>query len=317
MTRGTALLLVLLAVLWAAAFPLIKVALEGLSAPHLTLARHVAASLAFLVLMVAMRRPLLPAARDVPALLGLGFLGIFVYHLALNTGEQRVSAGATSLIVATAPLLTAVVATALGRERLPLAGWLGSALGFAGVALIVLGEPGGGGSTAAASGGPGAAGGSAIEPFAGFVLVSAVAAAFFAVLQRPLLARYRPVDLMAFATWAGTLPMLAFLPGFGGAVAAAGTAPLASAALLGVFPSALAYTLFAIALARAPATVVTPYLYLVPVFALILSWWWLGEVPTWVTAVGGAVVVVALAVVHASRRRAAARAALLARPVGD
>lgn len=69
-------------------------------------------------------------------------------------------------------------------------------------------------------------------------------------------------------------------------------------------PSAIAYTLFAIALSRAPAPIVTSFLYLVPVVALLLSWWWLGEVPTVVTLAGGAVAVVGVTLVQRSKRAA-------------
>ena len=107
----------------------------------------------------------------------------------------------------------------------------------------------------------------------------------------------------------GTLPLLAFLPGLGGAIAAAPAAATWAAVHLGVVPSAIAYTLFAIALSRAPAPLVTSFLYLVPVVALLLSWWWLGEVPSSLTLAGGAVAVVGLLLVQRSKRRARPRAA--------
>jgi drug/metabolite transporter (DMT)-like permease len=302
-SAGTVAALAVLVVLWASAFPIIKIGLEELSAPHLTLLRHLVASGAFVVFLVALRRRLWPLWRDWPALSGLGVVGIFVYHLALNTGEMRVSAGGTSLIIATAPLLTAIVATVLGRERLSALGWAGSLLGFVGVALIVLGDAAANGSGALAP---------MLEPYAGLILLAAFATAVFAVLQRPLLERYRPIEVMAYVTWGGTLPMLLFLPGLGEAVAGAWPRSALAAVTLGIFPSAIAYTLFAAALSRAPATLVTTYLYLIPLVALLLSWWWLGEVPTALTVVGGAVVVVALIVVRRAKRREGARAAALA-----
>lgn len=308
MTAGTVAAVGVLVLLWASAFPIIKIGLEDLSAPHLTLLRHLVASAAFVVFLIALRRRPWPAWRDWPALIGLGVTGIFVYHLALNTGELRVSAGATSLIIATAPLLTAIVATALRRDRLSALGWAGSLLGFGGVALIVIGD-------AAAHGG--AALGLVLDPYAGLILLAALATALFAVLQRPLLERYRPIELMAYVTWGGTVPMLLFLPGLAEAVVGAWPRSALAALHLGVFPSAIAYTLFAVALSRAPATLVTTYLYLIPIVALLLSWWWLGEVPTVLTVVGGAVVVVSLVVVRHAKRRDAARVLAAPRPVGD
>jgi len=288
LTAGTVAALLLLVLFWASAFPAIKVGLAGMGPAHLTLARHLVASSMFLPFLLAFRRRLWPDRRDVPGFVGLGVIGISVYHLALNFGEVHVSAGASSLIIATAPALTALVAWWITGDRLPAVGWWGTAVALAGVGLVVLGD--------------GAVG--AVHPAAGLVLLSALATALFAVLQRRFLQRYRPLEVTAYVTWGGTLPLLVFLPGLGTALADAGTPALLAALHLGVVPSAIAYTLFAIALSRAPAPIVTSFLYLVPVVALLLSWWWLGEVPTVVTLAGGAVAVVGVTLVQRSKRAA-------------
>jgi len=151
-----------------------------------------------------------------------------------------------------------------------------------------------------------------VEPYAGLILLAAVATAWFAVLQRPLLGRYRPLEFTAFVTWCGTLPMLVFLPGLGAAVVEAGPLSRLATLHLGVFPSAIAYTLFALALSRAPATLVTAWLYLIPAFALLFSWWWLGEVPSALTLVGGVVVVAGVVLVNLSKRRRGASVSAVA-----
>jgi len=298
-SAGTVVALTSLVVLWASAFPAIKLGLEGLSPGHLTLARHLVASSVFVPFLLVARARMLPRLSDVPALLGLGLLGITTYHLALNTGEQRVSAGATSLIIATAPAITALIAWLVLRERLGPMGWFGTALGLLGVSLIVVGDA----RDAAAL---------VVEPYAGLILLAAVATAWFAVLQRPLLGRYRPLEFTAFVTWCGTLPMLVFLPGLGAAVVEAGPLSRLATLHLGVFPSAIAYTLFALALSRAPATLVTAWLYLIPAFALLFSWWWLGEVPSALTLVGGVVVVAGVVLVNLSKRRRGASVSAVA-----
>ncbi len=277
--------------LWASAFPMIKLALEGMAPSHLTLLRHLIASAAFLPLLLLSRSRLWPRREDLFGFVGLGVIGITVYHLAINYGEVHVSAGATSLIVGIAPALTALVAWWLVGERMPLLGWAGSAVAIAGVALITLGE-----------------GSAGLHPAAAVVFLAPVSAAFFAVMQRSFLRRYRPLEVTAFFTWGGTLPLLVFLPGLFTALPGLETAPLWATAYLGVMPSAIAYTAFAIVLVRVSAPTATSFLYLIPVAALLMSWWWLGETPTWLTLVGGVVAVAGLLLIQWAKRTAVSAA---------
>ncbi len=287
-----ALLLLVQAAVWGSAFPAIKLGLIDLSAPHFTLLRHLVASAAFVPLLAAFRGRLSPRREHVPAFLGLGAVGFLVYHLALNYGSVRVSAGAASLIIATAPAMTAVLASVVERDRLPALGWLGSAVSFAGVALIVLAD----GRGAQVQG---------FTLYAWFIVIAALATSVYAIYQRRMFRYYRPIEVAAFATWAGTLPMLVFAPGLAGAVAGAGPASLGAALYTGVLPSAVAYTIFAFALSKANVTVVTAFLYLVPVFALFTAWLLLGEVPPLLTIAGGALAIAGVVVLNLAKRAAA------------
>lgn len=287
--------LLVVAVLWGSAFPLIKVGLSGLSVPHLTVVRHLVASGAFAAFLLATGRRLRPAWSDVPWFLLLGFSGMFVYHTALNAGELRVSAGATSLIIATAPAITALLARLITGERLPAWGWAGIATSFSGVVLIVLGDT------------PDLR----FDPFAGFVLLSAFATSLYFVLQQRMFVRYQAVEVTAFVTWGGTVPMLAFLPGLPADVVSAPPQALVAAVYIGLLPSAVAYSLFAFAQTRAPVTQVATMLYTVPLFSLLLSWGILGEVPTLLTLVGGAVAIIGIVMVQRARRHAARRVTAL------
>lgn len=294
---GVALLLLLQAVIWGSAFPMIKLGLEDFSAPHFTLLRHLVASVTFVPLLLAFKAKLWPRRRDLPYFLLLGAVGFLIYHLALNYGEQQVSAGAASLIIATAPAITAVLAAFMAGDRLPLAGWLGSGISLLGVLLIVLAD----GSADLSS---------AFSVYALFIVVAAVATSFFAVLQRPMFERYRPIEVAAFATWLGTGPMLVFLPGLGGALGNAGSGAIWAAVYNGVLPSAVAYTIFAYALSKAPVTVVTAFLYLVPVFGLVSAWLLLSEVPPLLTYVGGAIAISGVVLLNLAKQRSARRPAV-------
>lgn len=297
MHPGMVALLLLQMILWGSAYPMIKLGLTGFGAPHLTLLRHLVAAAAFVPLLLALGGRLRPKRADLPYFFLVGLLGYTIYHLALNYGEVRVSAGAASLIIATAPAITALLAVLLTGERLAPLGWAGSAVSFLGVVLVVIGDAGSGLS---------------FNAWAWLIVLAAVAASFYTVLQKPLFKKYKPIEVAAFATWAGTVPLLVFSPGLTGAVVAAPWDALAATVYIGIFPSAVAYTIYAFALSRAKVTTVTAFLYLVPVFGLLSAWLLLGEVPGTVTVLGGAVAICGIVMVNVGKgaRSSATRDAL-------
>ena len=273
-------------VLWASAFPAIRVALGAYSPGHLALLRFLVASLALAVYAIkAPPRP--PARRDLPLVALLGFLGVAVYHVALNAGERTVTAGAASLLVNTGPIFTALLATAFLHERLSARGWAGIGVSFTGAACIALGE----------------GKGFRLSPDALLILVAAVCFSLYAVLSKPLLARYGAQRLSFYAIWLGTLFLFPFLPGFAAAVRAAPLNATLCAAYLGVFPTALAYATWAYTLSRSPASTASTLLYLVPAFATLIAWFWLGEIPSAVSLLGGALALSGVALVHSNRVR--------------
>lgn len=119
---------------WASAFAGIRAGLQDYSPAHLTLLRFLVASSVMLVYALLVRMPL-PERRDWPAIFGLGFLGITVYHTALNFGQVTVKAGPAALLVAVGPVFVALMSYFFLRERLSAWGWLGIAVAFTGVAL--------------------------------------------------------------------------------------------------------------------------------------------------------------------------------------
>ncbi len=125
--------------LWASAFPGIRAALTAYSPEHVSLLRLLIGSLT-LILVAVIQGIRLPELKDVPIILLLGFLGFTVYQTALNYGgEQTINAGVASLLVSTTPIFTALLALLFFREKLGILGWIGSLIGFSGVAFISLG----------------------------------------------------------------------------------------------------------------------------------------------------------------------------------
>ena len=96
-------------ILWASAFPGIRVGLEAYGLGQVALMRFLVAS-TVLAAYAAITRMRLPERRDLPAVFPAGFLAFTVYHVAPNYGEVTVSAGPASILINTAPLFTALPA---------------------------------------------------------------------------------------------------------------------------------------------------------------------------------------------------------------
>lgn len=289
-SRATAALAVTV-VLWAAAFPAIRVGVAAYGTVGLSVLRLLVASVA-LGLAAPLLGVRLPRRADLPLILLCGLAGMTAYQLLLNWGEVHVPAGTASLLVSTAPVFGALLAWVFLRERL---GWqtvLGSAVALSGSALIAL------------------AGGDAHYATAAWaVLAAAVVQGVYHFACKPLLRRYSGLEVACYAMWTGTAVLLPFAPAALGAI---GTAPFEaslSVLLLGLLPSAVGFVTWGYAVARYTVAVATAALYLVPVVALAVAFAWLGERPAAVEMVGGLISIGGVALVHLAGRRKPAPAA--------
>ena len=277
-------------VLWGSAFPGIRAGLEAYAPGQLALLRYLFASATLGVVALgrwAAGRPLRqPRWRDAPGIFALGALGFAVYHTALNYGQVTVTAGSASFLVETAPVFATLLAAVFLGERLSARGWAGVLMSFGGAALIAFRESQSGGA------------GLTLDLGALAVLLAAAAGAGYFTLQKPFLRRYSPLEITAYAMWAGTLLMGVWAPALPEQVAAAPLSATLAVAYIGVLPGALAYVTYAYVLSELPVAQTTSLLYLVPPAALPTAWWWHGEVPALTAVVGGFVTLAGVALVQ-------------------
>lgn len=276
-------------VLWASAFVSIRSAGEAYSPGALALGRLLAGALTLGAICLVRREGLPPrsAWRGI-AISGLLWFGF--YMVALNWGEQQVDAGTAALVVNVGPILIALLGARLLGDALPPRLLAGMAVSFAGAVTVGLSMSGEGGSS-----------------LLGVVLclLAAVAYAGGVVAQKPALAHASALQVTTFGCLVGAVLCLPFT---GRLVAEAADAPVSATlnmVYLGVFPTALAFTTWAYALARTTAGRMGATTYAVPALVVLMSWLTLGEVPGLLTLAGGALCLAGVAVSRSRRRPAA------------
>jgi drug/metabolite transporter (DMT)-like permease len=283
----SALAALLLTILfWGSSFLGIKIGLEAFGPGELACLRFGVASL--VLGLFALVRPIpVPELRDVPALFALGLAGITTYHLCLNWGQRTVAPGTTALIIQTSPVFTALITHQLKMERLNRQSVLGIAIAFGGTVVLIAGQ------------------GRDVEftVSALAIVVSALVTSIYFVMQKPFLTKY---GVRATTTWTivmGTLPFLFWLPSAMRQLSVAPSLNVGAVVYIGIFPAAIAYTLWNYAISRIGPTRASVFLYLSPVIAMGTTWLFYGTVPGWLTLAGGAVALVGVYIVNAARAR--------------
>ncbi|MCU1758584.1 DMT family transporter [Pseudomonas sp. 14P_8.1_Bac3] len=270
----------------------IHIGLQAYDPGHLALLRFLVASL-FMALVALFKGITLPRLRDLPLLFGLGFFAVSLHHVALNFGQQGVSAGASSVLAQTTPLFSTLLARFVFKDRVSAWRWGCVLLGLVGVVIVVAGDRGLGG----------------IDAHGLLILLAAVSWSFYFALQKHHSGRYDGLTLVCYTVWSGTALLLVYLPGLATQVVSAPAHVQWAVLALGVFPSALAYLAWAFVLAHVDLSRATMTLYLVPPTAMAIASFALGERPTVMIVVGGMVVLVSVLALNLERRPVVIRVA--------
>lgn len=276
---------VITVVLWASAFVGIRMLGSTYSPGALAFGRIASGALVLGAIALWYRRPL-PRGKMLHLVLAYGVAWFGAYTVVLNEAERHIDAGTAALLVNIAPILVAVFAGLLLGEGFARPLIIGVAIAFIGVVLIALGGHGGGSVR------------DGIGIWLG--LLAALLYAAGVLMQKVAL---RGVDVLT-ATFlgcaTGAVVLLPFAPQFAQETAAAPSSALAGVIYLGVFPTAIAFTTWAYALARTDAGRLTATTLTVPAIAILISWMLLGELPTVLGMLGGALCLLGVAI---SRRR--------------
>jgi drug/metabolite transporter (DMT)-like permease len=271
------LLFVAVAILWGMPFLFIKVAVDaGLAAALIAFARVALGALTLLPVAVA-RRALNGLARRRKPLVALAVCDVAAPFLLITIGEQSVSSSLAGILVASTPLLVALLALRLdagerpGRSQL-----VGLLVGFTGVVALLGLSPGAGGGSPT---------GAALILGASLLYAAAT-----------LIVKHHFSDLPALGVGTATLAVSAVLLAVPAAVTADVVSPparvIAALAALGVACTGLAFWTYYALIAEAGATRAAVSIYLTPVVAVILGVSLLDERLTVATAAGLALILV-------------------------
>lgn len=194
----------------------------------------------------------------------LGVVGHLLYQLLFLGGVKRTSVANGSLIMGTTPVVVALITAWTGHERVPPLRWLGAAISFLGLYIVV---------------------GQKVEWSASghlgdlLVLGSVVCWATYSVTSVPLLRRHSPVVVTGYSITIGAvLYVLVALPTLLSVnwpeVSLLSWALMVASA---VFALALAYLIWYTSVQRAGSTRTAAWSNLTPVVAIVIAAIWLRE----------------------------------------
>lgn len=258
---------------WSLAYVLTRMALKYFSAFPLGLLRYAAASVAMLVFVLAMKIKA-PKKEDWIWVLLSGFFGFFLYMISFNKGCETATASTSSVVIATVPAITAVLARVFFGEKLALHQWIATAVELSGVVcMTLLGRI------------------FSLNTGLVWLILAALSLSAYNILQRKLTKSNTGLQSSAFSIFAGTLMLCIFLPSTTKEAAAAPGIAFVYVIILGVFSSAAAYACWTQALKTAKKTTsVSNYMFITPFLTTLLGFLLAKETPDMTTIIGGSVI---------------------------
>ncbi len=271
-------------VLWSTGFVFTRIAVRDISPFPLGLLRYGSAALLLIGIGFA-KRIGMPSKHDIPLFLILGALGFFFYQILFNIAMTTISAATASVVTATVPVITALFASLVFKEKLGTLGWIAVAIEFLGILILTFAKR---------------------EVSLGWGLVWMLAAALcfaaYNLIQRFAKTRYTSLQSTVYTITASCFMFLAFLPQ---AIAEITTSPLSSllaVLFMGIFPSAIGFLLWTKALSLATQIGdVTNFMFVTPLLSTILAILLIGEFPDSGTLWGGMTILLGLAIFNNRR----------------
>jgi len=279
-------------IVWAFAFPLIKIGLEDLSFINLTIMRFFIVCIIFVIIFILTPNKFSKLhKKDIIPIFILGFFGVIVYHFGLNYGEQYISPAIASLIIATIPVQIVILARFILKEKISFKKFIGIILALIGVLIIsIWGREE---STLE------------IEYVFGAIaiLVAAIMAALYTIAGKKLLERYNGLSLTVYAILFGSIGLIPFLnQSLINQVTSMTINAWFAVIFLALFSTVIGYVIWYIALKIKSASEISIYLYAIPVLSTLVSYFWFKIEITLMFVLGGFLVLFGLFIVNMKKK---------------
>jgi len=264
-------------IFWSLAYVLTRLALSYFSVYSLGFLRYLIASCTLIVVMFAAKMKL-PDKSDAKWFAMAGATGFFIYVIVFNKGSETLNAATCSVVISTTPVITALLAYFIHKERLRVFQWAAIAVAFSGAVILTMGS-----------------GNFTVNAGLLWLFSAVICLSFYNLLQRKLTKVYSALQTSAFSIFAGTLMLAVFLPVSVGEFMNAPALQLFYVAALGIFSSAVAYVSWSKAFAAAKNTSsVSNYMFVTPLLTVLLGFLIAGETPDNSTIYGGMIILTGL-----------------------
>jgi drug/metabolite transporter (DMT)-like permease len=219
------------------------------------------------------------------------FFQPFLYFIGENYGLHQVSASVTAFIIATIPVFSPFVAYKVFRERLSRINIFGLVLAFIGIIFMVIN--------------PNLTLNASIEGVA-LLFLAVFSAVIYSVFLKKLSVKYRPVTIIGWQNLTGTiyfLPLFLFFDLDNVTNIMPGLKEISSLFMLGILSSSMAFVLFTFVIKNIGISKGNIYTNLIPVFAGIAAYFFLGERFTIINLIGMTVIIFGVSLSELDRRK--------------
>ena len=266
-------------IFWSLAYVLTRLTLQYFSAFSLGFLRYVVATLTLVIVAIIIKmKPF--QLKDSVWFLAAGAMGFFLYMIAFNKGQETITAATGSVIISTVPVITALLARVIYKEKLEGFKWFAIGIEFVGVVVLTLMN-----------------GVFSINTGLVWLFLAALALSIYNLIQRKLTKSYTALQTSAYSIFIGTIMLSIFLPTAVKEVSSAPMIQLFYIIILGVCSSAIAYVAWSKAFERANQTSqVTNYMFITPFITSVLGFLLVDEVPDGATLVGGGIIILGVLV---------------------